>query len=199
MRILKVVQSYFPFQDRGGPVMKVRALARGLARRGHQVAVLTADLGWAQQNGKGLPPAAQGMKAEPDRRGWRAVEDGVEATYLKSVGHFRSATFNPGIVGFCRDSLSQFDIVQIYGLYDLLGPAAGYFCRRRGIPYVLEPMGMHLPIVRSIRLKRLYHFMLGAHLIRQSSVLIATSEQEKRELIAGGLSPSKIALRRNGI
>ncbi len=31
MRILKVVQSYFPFQDRGGPVFKVRALATGLA------------------------------------------------------------------------------------------------------------------------------------------------------------------------
>ncbi len=49
MRILKVVQSYFPFQDRGGPVVKVRALARGLAKRGHQITVLTADLGWKEQ------------------------------------------------------------------------------------------------------------------------------------------------------
>ncbi len=51
MRILKVVQSYFPFQERGGPVFKVRALATGLAKRGHQVTVLTADLGFGKGNG----------------------------------------------------------------------------------------------------------------------------------------------------
>ena len=49
MRILKVVQSYFPFQERGGPVFKVRALATGLAKRGHQVTVLTADLGFGKE------------------------------------------------------------------------------------------------------------------------------------------------------
>ena len=51
MRILKVVQSYFPFQERGGPVFKVRALATGLAKRGHQVTVMTADLGFGKGNG----------------------------------------------------------------------------------------------------------------------------------------------------
>src|SRR4029077_13799670 len=48
MRVLKVVQSYFPFQERGGPVFKVRALAPGLAKRGHQVTVVPADLGFGE-------------------------------------------------------------------------------------------------------------------------------------------------------
>ena len=30
MRILKVVQAYYPFQEKGGPIVKVRALARAL-------------------------------------------------------------------------------------------------------------------------------------------------------------------------
>jgi hypothetical protein len=51
LRILNVVQAYLPFQDRGGPVFKVRSLASGLAQRGHHVAVLTADLGIAKLNG----------------------------------------------------------------------------------------------------------------------------------------------------
>src|SRR5271156_5729014 len=78
MRVLKVVQSYFPFQDRGGPVVKVRALARGLAQRGHQVTVLTADLGLQKLNGSA-------MSFQPCPWGWRAEEDGVESIYLSTL------------------------------------------------------------------------------------------------------------------
>lgn len=199
MRILKVVQAYFPFQDRGGPVVKVRALARGLARRGHRVTVLTADLGWSGQNGRGVAAGDAGAKAEPSRWGWRGEEDGVEAAYLRTMGHYRALTFNPGIVSYCSASLQQFDVVHIYGLYDLLGPTVAFFCRHRKIPYVVEPMGMHRPIVRSIRLKQMYHNLLGGHLIRGAGCLVATSEQEKQEMIARGLDAARIALRRNGI
>jgi len=45
LRILKVSQAYEPFLDKGGPAVKVPALARRLAQRGHIVTVLTADLG----------------------------------------------------------------------------------------------------------------------------------------------------------
>jgi glycogen synthase len=125
MRILKVVQSYFPFQDQGGPVVKVRALARGLAKRGHRITVLTADLG--------LESSAEnsaGVKIERTPWGWRAEEDGVRAVYLTSLVRYRALTVNPHVIGFCRVSISQFDLVHLYGLYDLLGPAVSYFCRR---------------------------------------------------------------------
>ena len=131
MRILKVVQAYYPFQEKGGPVVKVGALARGLAQRGHRVTVLTADLGVRNYRG----PSA---KVEACKWGWRSEQDGVEVIYLSTVGHYRAVTLNPRIVGFCRESLNRFDVAQIYGLYDWLGPAAGLFCRRRGVPYVLS-------------------------------------------------------------
>ena len=171
MRVLMAVQSYFPFQDRGGPVVKVRALARGLARCQHQVTVLTADLGFSSRNG-------YGMNVGRCRWGWRADQDGVEAIYLSSLGHYRALTLNPRVVGFCGASLRQFDLVHFFGLYDLLGPAVSYFCRRRGIPYLVEPMGMYRPIVRSLRLKRLYHLLFGDQPIRGARFLIATSERE---------------------
>jgi glycosyltransferase involved in cell wall biosynthesis len=192
MRVLKTVQSYFPFQDRGGPVVKVRALARGLAQRGHQVTVLTADLGFGKQNRTSL-------KMESSRWGWRAEENGVEAIYLPTLGHYRALTINPRVIGFCRASLRQFDLVHFYGLYDLLGPAVSHFCRREGIAYVIEPMGMYLPIVRSIHLKEMYRRLLGRGLVSGARFLIATSEQEKQELLAAGTDASKVVTRRNGI
>jgi glycosyltransferase involved in cell wall biosynthesis len=192
MRILKAVQSYFPFQDRGGPVVKVRALARGLAQRGHQITVLTADLGLAKLNGSAIT-------YQPCPWGFRAEEDGVESVYLSTLAHYRALTLNPDVIGFCGKSLRQFDLVHFYGLYDLLGPAVSYFCRRQGIPYVIEPMGMYRPIDRSFRMKRVWHRSLGDSYWSHAAQIVATSEMEEQELLQDGVPAQKLVIRYNGI
>ncbi len=192
MRLLHVTQSYYPFLDMGGPTVKVRALARGLASSGHAVTVLSADLGFdrAKQEVSG---------AVPGRWGFQATEDGVEAIYLRTRARYRSLTWNPGVGAFCIERLGGFDLTHIYGLYDLLGPSVAGACRRITQPYVVEPMGMFLPIVRNIGMKRLYHRVLGTRLLAGASRVIATAEQERQEFLEGGIADSKIVVRRNGI
>jgi glycosyltransferase involved in cell wall biosynthesis len=192
MLILYVTQSYYPFLDKGGPTVKVRALARGMAAAGHKVTVLTADLGFD-------PATQEAAGATPSRWGWEAREDGVEAVYLRTRARHRALTWNPGVAAFCRERLASFDIVHIYGLYDLIGPQVASACRRVGRPYVVEPMGMFQPIVRNIRMKRIYHAVLGGAMFRGADRLIATAEQERQELLDGGIPDSKIVVRRNGI
>jgi glycosyltransferase involved in cell wall biosynthesis len=192
VRILEVVQAYYPFQEKGGPVVKVRALARGLARRGHQVTVLTADLGIRERIGSGL-------EAEHCKWGWRSKQDGVEVIYLSTLGNYRALTLNPRVIGFCRASLRNFDAVHIYGLYDLLGPAVSYFCRRQGVPYVIEPMGMYRPIDRNFQLKALWHRSVGKAFWQEAAMIVATSEMEQQELLEDGVPAAKIAIRYNGI
>jgi glycosyltransferase involved in cell wall biosynthesis len=192
MQILNVTQSYYPFMDMGGPTVKVRALARGMAVAGHQVTVLTADLG--------LDPATQEITdAIPGRWGWKAHEDGVETVYLRTRARYRALTWNPGVAGFCRERLASYDLVHIYGLYDLIGPQVARACRSVVRPYVVEPMGMFQPIVRNIWLKRMYHAAFGGAMLRGADRLIATAEQERQELLDGGIPDSKIVVRRNGI
>jgi glycosyltransferase involved in cell wall biosynthesis len=53
--------------------------------------------------------------------------------------------------------------------------------------------------VRNIRLKRMYHSLLGNRLLCGAAAIIATSEQEAEELRSGGLQQLQIALRRNGV
>ena len=190
--MLKVTQSYFPFVERGGPAVKVRSLARGLAKRGHSVSVLTSDLGI-----EGLSNPA--LAIARTNKGWRYHEDGVETRYLDSWGAYRSLTWNPGTFEFCRKELASFDIVHIYGTYDLLGPIVAAACRRRGIPYVVEPMGMFRPMVRNLALKRAYRRLFGQSVARGAARLVATSVQEEKELIEEGIPPPKISVRRNGI
>lgn len=192
MRILKVTQSYYPFLDKGGPPVKVRAIARALAHRGHQVTVLTTD--W------GLVKSA--FRSGSDTRcswGWRSEQDGVEVIYLPGRSIYRALTLNPRVVAFCRQRLDSYHLVHIYGLYDLLGPAVAFFGHQRDIPYIVEPMGMFRPIASSLWLKQLYHSLLGRPMLRHARRLIATAEQERRELVAGGVPEAKVVVRRNGV
>jgi glycosyltransferase involved in cell wall biosynthesis len=180
MRILKVTQVYCPYLDKGGPAVKVPALARHLACRGHQVTVLTSHYGWPLQ-------AVTGMA------------DGVEVVYLSYVARYHDLTLNPGAAQFCVRRLHEFDLVHIYGLYDLLGPIVALFCRRADVPYVIEPMGMMRPIDRNLRLKRLWHAAFGRQSLLHASCLIATSEQEHRALVGWGFAAEKVVIRHNGL
>ncbi len=192
MRILKVAQTYHPYLAGGGLPTKVRSIATNLTRRGHQVTVLTADLGPTPENG-------EPRMADRSRWGWRTAADGVEGIYLRTLLRYRTVTLNPAVLNFCRRMLKSYDVVHFYGLYDVLGPSVAWFCRRWGIPYVVEPMGMFRPIVRNLWLKNVYLRLLGNTLIKGAARLLATSEQELQELIKGGIPDGKVILRRNGI
>jgi glycosyltransferase involved in cell wall biosynthesis len=194
MRILNVTETYAPFLEFGGPPVKVRALAEGLARKGHQVTVLTAD--W----GLGKRAAAEEKNTSPWLPfGWRRKENNVETIYLPTWLHYRQVSWNPAVSRYCRAQLENFDVAHMFGLYDLLGPAVAAACRKRAIPYVVEPIGMFIPIVRNLWLKRIYHSMWGKQMLQGASAVVATSEQEMEELASGGIPRAKIVMRRNGV
>jgi glycosyltransferase involved in cell wall biosynthesis len=195
MRILNVTETYAPFLEFGGPPVKVRALSEGLARRGHQVTVLTADWGLEKR----LQTQEEKITAERSPFGWRREENGVQAIYVPTWMRYRTVSWNPAVKRYCRARLQNFDVVHIFGLYDLLGLAVAAACRKRSLPYVLEPMGMFVPIVRSLWLKRMYHAVWGRRLLQGASAVIATSEQEVEELEAGGFPRTRVVLRRNGV
>ena len=172
--------------------MKVRSLVQALRQRGHQLTVLTPNLGLDARH-------SFGIRAERCRWGWQFEENGVRAVYLSSWFRHRSLTLNPGVIGFCMASLADFDLVHFYGLYDLLGPSVGKFCRKLRIPYVIEPMGMFRPIDRSFRKKRLWQQTLGRSFWRGAARIIATSELEQQDLIDLGVPSEKVILRYNGV
>ncbi len=195
MRILNVTQSYAPFFEFGGPPEKVRSLSEGLAQLGHEVGVLTADWGLerraAEFSGEPL--------AENSPFGKKREVRGVKAIYLTNWLHYHAVSWNPALPRYLRARLQNFDVIHIFGLYDLLGPRTASAARKLKIPYVVEPIGMYVPIVRNLVLKRAYHRLLGTEMLRNAAAIIATAEQEKSELIAGGIPDEKIVLRRNGV
>lgn len=192
MKILMTAESYYPFMDKGGPAVKIRAIALGLAKLGHSVTILTSDWGFQPSM------VSQPISSQKTRFGWCMQESGVETLFLSSIANYRTVSVNPHVLAFAS-RVREHDVVHIYGLYDLLGPAVTLFCRRNHIPYVVEPMGMFRPIIRNLFLKDIYHAVLGHPLLRSARLLIATSEQEKNEMVEGGIDPQRVVVRRNGV
>src|SRR6202035_1292512 len=199
MRILNVTETYAPFLEFGGPPVKVRALAQGLARRGHGVNVLTADWGLEKRLHHHSEPDLQALGWDRSPFGWRHAQDGVQSIYLPSWFRYRALSWNPAVKRYCRARLQNFDLIHIFGIYDLLGPTVADAARSRKMPYVVEPIGMFVPIVRNVWLKRMYHYFVGQRLFAGASTVIATSDLEVQELAAAGVAPQKIVLRRNGV
>jgi glycosyltransferase involved in cell wall biosynthesis len=195
MRILSVTQSYAPFYEFGGPPVKVEALANGLVQRRHSVTVLTADWGFEERR----QSDPEGVTSRRSPFGWTRDANGVQSIYLPTWFRYRAMSWNPAVGRYCRAKLKQVDAVHIFGLYDLLGLTVARSCRKQGIPYVLEPIGMFVPIVRSIALKRAYHAFWGGRMLAGAAAVVATSEQEVEELADGGIARDKIVLRRNGV
>lgn len=195
MRILNVTQTYAPFFEFGGPPVKVKALAEGMARRGHDVTVLTADWGLDAR----LAHSPNEPMPDSSPFGRRTKVNEVTAVYLPVWAHFRATTWNPALGRYLRARLGDFDVVHIFGLYDLLGPRVAKECRKRGIPYVVEPIGMFVPLVRNFWLKKIYHRTFGHDMLEGAGAIIVTADQERDDVLAGGFHQQKVILRRNGV
>ena len=172
-------QAYSLF-GKGVRASEIGVIAQYLKAMGHEVCVLAVDY-----------DRSFGTYEEKHR--------GVDVIHLGKWMRFRNLTVSLDVFPFCLRRLRSFDIVHIYGLYDLLGPVVAWFCRRWGIPYVVEPIGMFRPLVRSLRKKRLYNSLLGGVVLGGAARIIATSHDEREELIEGGISDGKVIIRRNGV
>jgi glycosyltransferase involved in cell wall biosynthesis len=90
------------------------------------------------------------------------------------------------------------DVAHVFGFRDPLGTALSLWCRRRGIPYVFEALGMFEPKLRKVRLKQILDTTVTRHVAHGAARLIAASRIECREYLARGVSAERIALRPNG-
>jgi glycosyltransferase involved in cell wall biosynthesis len=149
--------------DFGGPVTKVQLLAAELTNLGVDVEILTADFGPRRTR---VPPGSRDVQ-------------GIPVTYLRRLLSRGWLSIAPGAGRFIRQR--RFDVVHCFGLRDGLVTSASFAAGRAGIPVVLEPMGMAVPRIRSLGLKRFADRGTRV-LLRPPAITIATSELEGKEL-----------------
>jgi glycosyltransferase involved in cell wall biosynthesis len=90
------------------------------------------------------------------------------------------------------------DIAHIFGFRDAVGFGTARWCHNNSIPYVFEPLGMLLPRLRKVVLKRLLDATLFRQVVRNAGVIVATSKVERDEIVTAGVSPQRVVIRGNG-
>jgi glycosyltransferase involved in cell wall biosynthesis len=153
----------------GGPVTKAFHLAEALRTRGHAVRVV----GVGQARGRGTIPLAK-------------------------LGGFHGTPL-PRSLAPLRSAIRGADVVHVLGFRDPVGTFASLDALRHGIPYVLEPVGMLQPRIRSLTLKRGFDSSIGSRVLGGAAAVVATSSVERDDLERLGVDTDKVRVRANGV
>lgn len=171
-----LVNVWLDTQRGGGTAERTRWLAIHLARLGCQCTVVTmGPTPWRAEF------AAAGVEVMQLHYVWQRFP--IPLLPLKMIRLFRAA-----------------DVVQVMGFWFLLAALCSGLARAMGKPLVLCPAGSLTKYGRSERLKQLFFRTVGRWMIRASVTVVATTEQEKRLLVADfDVEPEKIVISPNGI
>ena len=90
-----------------------------------------------------------------------------------------------GLGRYLDQSLNDFDILHVHGLYRFPSTYAALLARRRGIPYIITPHGALDPYLyarssASLQLKRLYERWFDLPNLQAASAIHYTAEDERR-------------------
>lgn len=187
LRILQVITAYYPAVRYGGPVRSVHGLASALVRRGHEVHVYTTNV-----------DGPKDLDVPLDR----PVDiDGVSVHYF-SVPTLRRLFWAPQLGRRLRESIHDFDVVHVQGVFLWPTWVAARAAERAGVPYVMSPRGMLVGdlIKRKSRwAKSAWIQLVERRSLARASGLHVTAALEANELAALGLPVPPVAEIPNGV
>ncbi len=146
----------------------VRNVTRGLSQEGIETHVATTD-----DNG---PETLQVPCGVP------VVQEGV--TYWYFHRQMRPYTFSWPLAVWLARHVSEFDVLHIHALFSFATLPAAFWARRRGVPYIVRPLGTLNEWGmknRRPRLKKLSFRLLERRVLAHAALVHYTSDQERLE------------------
>jgi glycosyltransferase involved in cell wall biosynthesis len=177
VRLLHVTPFYEPAWAYGGMARASSGLCRALARRGHAVTVVTAQL------------AAQ-HPTEEELGGVRVHRFPGPRALAEQL-----MPFAPGLGLFLRQSLGAVDVAHLHGHRNGLAWTAHRFLAETGIAWLLQPCGTFPHHGQRAWAKAAFDRLAGDAIVAGASSLMAVSEAEAAELprratvVANGVDP----------
>lgn len=159
MKILRSIHTVNPAL--GGPIESVRQSSAALARRGHQVEIITLD-----------------APGDP----W--VRDFPVTVHALGPGR-GTYGYAPGFLPWIQERRMQYDAVIVHGIWQYSGFGVWRALRGTATPYFVFPHGMLDPwFKRAYPLKHLkkwaYWILAESRILRDAKAVLFTSEEERR-------------------
>ncbi len=123
-------------------------LSHWLARKGHEVTIITTDYRYDQDYARSLR--------------------NVEVIPFKRISNLGLFLYSPGIKGWLRSNISKYDIVHLHNFRSYQNTVVSTYAKKHGIPYLVQPHGSLPRMVEKEGLKQLYDRVWG---IRSSGML----------------------------
>ncbi len=166
MRILHVIAGLAPRY--GGPSAACPALCRELVRRGVGVTIYTTNV-----DGPGT------LDVPLDHP---VVQNGVTIHFFPYLCFPRRYIISIPLLRALQETICEFDVVHIYSPFMFSSTAAGHYCQKFNVPYVLHPHGTLDPYLRRRhRLRKwIYSILFGRRTLRSAAAILFNSEEERR-------------------
>jgi glycosyltransferase involved in cell wall biosynthesis len=166
MKVLHVIQTLSARY--GGPVASLKALAQNQAHSGIDVTICTTNADYP----KGYLPVAT---EEP------VLEDDVTIWFHQV--RFQPLLLSLALKKWIDNTVKEFDVVHIHGLYRFPVTYAAWAARKADVPYVITPHGALDPFLYaqsrySVFMKRLYERLFDFPNIHNASAINYTTQEE---------------------
>jgi len=166
LKVLHIIPSVGTL--RGGPSIAVRTIAKGLLNHGVSVDVATTD-----DNGPGQLGVPLGRPI---------VEEGVTYWYFPRQASLYTVSWP--LSRWLDSHVSNYDLVHIHALFSFAATAGAFWAARRGVPYLVRPLGvLNTWGIRNRHpfLKRLSLCLVERKVLAHAAAAHFTSEKEKCE------------------
>lgn len=120
--------------------------------------------------------------------GQRVEREGYGVFYFAKQTEFYKVTLP--LMRWLRAHIAEYDIVHIHALFSFTSTSAAWAARRRGVPYVVRPLGVldrWGMENRRPRLKSLSFRFVEGPILRRAAAIHYTSRQEQREAEQAGV------------
>jgi glycosyltransferase involved in cell wall biosynthesis len=165
-RVLHVIPSIAA--EHGGPSIMLEQMARGLSQTGMEIHIATTN-----DDGAGRLEIPCGVPV---------MRDGITYWYFRRQTSFYK--FSHPLSKWLASHIGGYQVVHIHALFSHAALAAAYWAHRRGVPYVVRPLGTLNQWGMEHRrpwLKRLSFRLIERRILENAAFVHYTSDQERQE------------------
>ena len=165
----------------GGDVNVCYNLSKQLAKRGHDVIIITTDFEFDKGYAKILE------------------EMGASVIPFHTMVNIKLFLISPNMNKWLKKEIKDFDVIHVHNFRSYQNVIVYRYAKKYGIPYVLQAHGSLPRIIEKQMLKKIYDWVWGTKMLNAASTLIALTETEAEQYGEMGVYEDKIKIVPNGI
>lgn len=179
MKILQVIAYFNP--KFGGDVNVCFNLSKQLAKRNHEVTIITSDFQFVSQYAKEIR------------------DNGVQVLSFPCIANYGLFLYTPSMKTWLERNIENYDLIHLHNYRSYQNVIVCKYARKYRIPYIVQAHGSVLPFFEKQILKKIFDFVWGNTILQNAAKCIAVTKTEFDQYRKMGVPEDKIVIIPNGL